>query len=309
MNSELRERLQAGIKGDVDVVLAENEESTKQEIGAAEILFGNLTPALFKLAKKLRWVQSPSAGQEGHLFPEFTESDILLTNMAGIYNEEIADHVYAFILGFTRQIPRFTRNQAKRYWQPSSGFKVDYLAGKTLGIIGLGGIGGEVAKRAPCFGMRVVATRAHPERPKPDYVDQVWGPGGLGHLLAESDFVVNCTPETPRTRKMIGSKEVRAMKRTAYIINIGRGAVIDLAALTQALKDGVIAGAGLDVFEIEPLPADHPLWEMENVIITPHMASNTDIYPARRVDRFLDNLSRYLQGKPLISVVDKEDWH
>ncbi|HIE26109.1 TPA: D-2-hydroxyacid dehydrogenase [Candidatus Poribacteria bacterium] len=306
---DLRERLQAEIKDDVDLVFAEDEEIVKQEICDAEILFGSLTPELLKQAKKLCWVQAPFASQERHLFPQFIESDILLTNVAGIYNEEIADHVYALILGFTRQIPRFTRNQDKRYWEPSSGFKVDYLAGKTLGVVGLGGIGGEVAKRAPSFGMRVVATRAHPEREKPDYIDQVWGPDGLVHLLAESDFVVICTPETPRTRRMIGNEELNTMKRTAYIVNIGRGAVIDLSALTEALRNGVIAGAGLDVFEIEPLPADHPLWEMENVIITPHMASNTDIYSARRVDRFLDNLSRYLQGKPLQSVVDKEDWH
>jgi len=309
MSAELRERLEGGIKEEVNLVFAEDRESVKREIIDAEVLFGGLTPGLFKLAKKLRWVQSPSAGQEGHLFPEFIKSDILLTNMAGIYNEEIADHVYALILAFTRQIPRFTRNQDKRYWESRSGSKVDWLVGKTLGIIGLGGIGGEVAKRAPCFGMRVVATRANPERPKPDYVEQIWGPDGLNHLLAESDFVVICTPETPRTRKMIGSKELRTMKRTAYLINIGRGAVVELDALTQALKEDVIVGAGLDVFEIEPLPADHPLWEMENVIITPHMASSINIYPARRVDRFLDNLSRYLQGKPLISVVDKKDWH
>jgi phosphoglycerate dehydrogenase-like enzyme len=260
-------------------------------------------------AKKLRWVQTPFASQENHMFPELSESNILLTNAAGIYNEEIADHVFALMLGFTRQIPRFTRNQDKRYWEPNSDFRVDYLAGKTLGIIGLGGIGGEVAKRAPCFGMRVVATRAHPERDKPDDVDQVWGPDGLHQLLLESDVVVNCTPETPRTRKMIGDKELRAMKRTAILINIGRGAVIDLAALTDALKNSVIAGAGLDVFEIEPLPSDHPLWEMKNVIITPHMASVADIYPARRVDVFRENLTRYLQGKPLLNVVDKADWH
>lgn len=309
MPLNLRERLRVGIKGDVDLVFADDEESAKKEIRDAEILFGRLTPQLLEQARKLRWVQAPFASQERHLFPEFIESDILLTNVAGIYNEEIADHVYALILGFTRQIPRFTRNQDKRYWEPSSGFKVDCLAGKTLGVIGLGGIGGEVARRAPSFGMRVVATRAHPERAKPDYVDQVWGPDGLVHLLAESDFVVICTPETPRTRKMISSEELKTMKRTAYIINIGRGAVIDLAALTEALKNEIIAGAGLDVFEIEPLPAEHPLWDMKNVIITPHMASNTDIYPVRRVDRFLDNLSRYLQGKPLQSVVDKEDWH
>jgi phosphoglycerate dehydrogenase-like enzyme len=181
--------------------------------------------------------------------------------------------------------------------------------GKTIGIIGLGGIGGEVAKRAPAFGMRVVAVRAHPERPKPKYIEQVWGPDGLDDLLKTSDFVVNCTPETPRTRKLIAARQLGLMKQSARLINIGRGAVVDLAALTDALRTGAIAGAGLDVFEIEPLPASHPLWGMRNAILTPHMASVTDIYPGRRVALFLDNLGRYLRGEPLHNVVDKQDWH
>lgn len=307
--ADLRQRLQAGAAGDVRFVFVEDEEKAKQEIGDAEILFGSLTPELLRLARKLRWVQTPFASQEEHMFPELIKSDILLTNVAGIYSEEIADHIYALLLALSRLIHRFTRNQARRYWEPHSQFRLEPLAGKTLGIIGLGGIGGEVASRAPCFHMRAVATRAHPDRPKPDYVDQVWGPDGLGHLLTESDFVVNCTPETPRTRKMIGARELMMMKPTAYLINIGRGAVVDLAALTQALRDGIIAGAGLDVFEIEPLPADHPLWGMENAIITPHMASVTDIYPARRVELFLNNLSRYLEGRLLENVVDKTEWH
>lgn len=309
ITTELRKRLETEVEDNVDLVFAEDEKNAKQEIVDAEVLFGRLNPELLKQAKKLKWMQTPFASQEEHMFPELVESDILLTNAAGIYNEEVSDHVYALILAFTRQIPRFIRNQSKRYWEPQSDFKVDYLADKTIGVIGLGGIGGEVAKRAPCFGMRVVATRAHPERPVPEYVEQVWGPDGLNQLLAESDFVVICTPETPSTRKMIGSKELEKMKRSAYLINIGRGAVVDLDALTQALADKTIKGAGLDVFEIEPLPTEHPLWNMENVIITPHMATSTDIYPERRLDRFLDNLSRYLQGKPLKSIVNKKEWH
>jgi phosphoglycerate dehydrogenase-like enzyme len=309
MPTDLRKRVQSEIDDSVTLVFAENEERAKLEIVDAEILFGSLTLELFNLSKKLRWVQTPIASLENYMFPELIESDILMTNVAGIYNEEIADHVFALILGITRQIPRFTRNQDKRYWEPASDFKVDCLQGKTLGIIGLGGIGGEVARRGPCFGMRVVATRANPEREKPDDVDQVWGPDKLEHLLTESDFVVICTPETPRTRKMISGRELEAMKRTAYIINIGRGAVVDLTALTDALKNRVIAGAGLDVFEEEPLPSHHSLWDMENVIITPHMASVIDIYPARRVDIFIQNLTRYLKNKPLMNIVDKADWH
>lgn len=306
---DLRKRIASEIDAAVDLVFTEDEEGAKTEIVDAEVLFGDLTPELLKLAKKLRWVQTTIASLENYMFPELVESDLLLTNVAGIYNEEIADHVYALTLGLTRQLPRFTRNQDKRYWEPHSEFTVEYLAGKTMGIIGLGGIGREVARRAPTFGMRVIATRANPEREKPEYVDQVWGPDKLDLLLAESDIVVILTPETPRTRKMIGEKEFKTMKRRAYLINLGRGKVVDLAALTNALKNKVIAGAGLDVFEEEPLPSDHSLWGMENVIITPHMGSVTDIYPARRVDVFMNNLSRYLQGKELLNIVDKVDWH
>ena len=309
MSTDFRKRIQSETGDSVTLVFAEDEAVATQEIGDVEVLFGSLTPELIRLAKKLRWVQAPIASLENYMFPELIESDILLTNAAGIYNEEIADHVYALILGVTRQIPRFTRNQDKRYWEPASNFTVGCLTGKTLGIIGLGGIGGEVARRASCFGMRVIATRANLDREKPDCVDQVWGPERLDDLLAESDFVVICTPETPRTRKMIGGRELSAMKPSAYIVNIGRGAVIDLAALSDALKNRIIAGAGLDVFETEPLPGHHPLWGMENVIVTPHMGSVTDIYPARRVDVFMDNLNRYLQGQPLKNIVDKIDWH
>ena len=305
----LRQRLldEAGSKA--QFVFADDDAAALRAIVDAEVVFGIVSPEIFAAARKLRWYQSSVASQERYMFPALIDSDVQLTNMAGIYNEEIADHVYALILGLTRLIPRFTRNQDRRYWEPHGQFKAEYLMGKTIGIIGLGGIGGEVAKRAPTFGMRVVATRAHPGRPKPEYVDQVWGPEGLDELLRISDIVVNCTPETPRTRKLIGRRELALMKRTARLINIGRGAVVDLTALTEALQSGAIAGAGLDVYEIEPLPADHPLWGLQTAILTPHMASVTDIYPARRVEVFLDNLGRYLRGETLHNLVDKEDWH
>ena len=302
-------RLSAALKGRVDLVVVGSDEEASREIADAEVYFGSLTPDLLRRAPRLRWAQSVVASQESHLFPELIASDVVLTIVAGIYNEELADHVYALILAHTRQIPRFTRNQDRRYWEPGAGAHVCALAGKTLGIIGLGSIGNEVARRAPAFGMRVIATRAHPELPKPEYVNAVWGPDGLDRLLAESDIVAICTPETPKTRGLIGARELGLMKPSAYLVNVGRGAIVSLDALVAALNAGRIAGAALDVFEAEPLPADHALWGARNVVITPHMASEGEIYKARRVDVFADNLARYLDGRPLRNVVDKAEWH
>ena len=308
--SEQRERLRAGVGPGVSLVFVQGEEEARKEIADAEILFGRIMPGLLALASELRWVQPSGASQERHLFPEFIESDITLTNMAGIYNEHMADHVYALILALARQIHRLARNQRTGCWDLKARHEIESLNGKTLGLIGLGGIGGEVARRAPAFGLRVVATRANPDRRRPACVERVWGPDGLPELLAASDYVVISTPETPRTLKMIGREELRMMKPTAHIINVGRGAVVDLAALTRALEEGLIAGAGLDVMEMEPLPSDNPLWRMENVLITPHLAASPhDIYPARRVEVFLDNLCRYIAGRRLRNVVDKHDWH
>ncbi|MDH5440426.1 MAG: D-2-hydroxyacid dehydrogenase, partial [Candidatus Bathyarchaeota archaeon] len=150
-----------------------------------------------------------------------------------------------------------------------------------------------------------------PEKGNPSFVDKLWGPDGLRCLLEESDFVVVCTPHTPETEKMMRSEELRVMKKTAFLINIGRGAVVDLDNVTEALRNGDIAGAGLDVFEKEPLPMGHPLWKMKNVIITPHSAAAGlgPVYQERRVDIFLDNLRRFTEGKSLVNVVDRKMWH
>lgn len=304
----LVQNLPAAAREKVELVIAENDEQVLREIGDAEVFFGWMTPERLHAARRLRWVQNTNGSQENHLFPELIDSNITLTNQAGIYDHTIADHVYALILAFSREIGTFVRAQERRYWPEKSELGVFGVKGKILGVIGLGGIGNELARRAPAFKMRVVATRAHPEAPKPEYVEQVWGPDGLGNLLQQSDFVVNCTPETPSTRKLIGSRELALMKPTSYIFNVGRGSAIDLVALTKALQEGVIAGAGLDCFELEPLPADHSLWDLKNVLMTPHMASLPTPWCAR-VDVFLENLSRYLEGKPLINVVDKKSGH
>lgn len=300
-------RVQAAAGDGVTLVNAADEATALAHIGDVEAMYGRLTPTLFAQAKQLRWVQTSGAGLEGYIFPELAESDITLTNMAGIYGDQIADHVLAFILMFARGMHIYVRNQTVHHWLRGLPFR--HVADQTLGIVGLGGIGREVARRGHALGMRVVATDAKAQA-KPDTVAELWPSEQLDELLAQADFVVVCVPHTPETRKLFTLERMKRMKPTAYLINIARGILVDLADLTTALQTGVIAGAGLDVFEIEPLPADHPLWEMENVIITPHMASGTDSphIPERRIGLLCENLRRYGAGEPLLNVVDKKRW-
>jgi len=316
VNYELSEKLKRKIleeaPQDVNIVFSTDERKILEEVRDADAVFGLLTPEMLKTANRLRWNQTPMAGLERYIpkIPEIVERDIIVTNVAGIYNEEIATHVFALITAFSRDLPTLIRQQDKKIWNVKN-VRIVPLLGKTLGIIGLGGIGTEVARRGAVFGMRVIAIRAHPEKGKPPYVEKLWGPEGLDNLLEESDFVVICTPHTPETEKMIKARELKIMKRTAFLINVGRGAVVDLSDLTEALRRGEIAGAGLDVFEEEPLPPNHPLWEMKNVIITPHVAARglSSLYEERRVNIFLENLKRFVSGRPLINVVDKRMWH
>lgn len=300
-------RVQAAAGDDAVLINAPDEATALAHIAEVEAMYGRLTPALFAKAEKLRWVQTSGAGLEGYIFPELAESDITLTNMAGIYGDQIADHVLAFILMFARGMHLYVRSQISHHWRRALPFL--HLPDQTLGIVGLGGIGKEVARRGHALGMRVIAVDAKPQS-KPDYVDALWASEKLDDLLAQADFVVICVPHTPETRKLFTLERLQRMKPTAYLINIARGIVVDLADLTTALQTGVIAGAGLDVYEIEPLPADHPLWDMENVIMTPHMASGTDSphIPERRIGLLCENLRRYRAGEPLLNVVDKKRW-
>ncbi len=295
------------VSGETTLINATDEATALAHISDADALYGRLTPNLLAQAKKLRWVQTSGAGLERYIFPELADSDIILTNMAGIYGDQIADHVIAFVLTFARGMHIYIRNQMAHRWQTGAPFL--HLADQTLGVVGLGGIGKEVARRGHALGMHVLAVDAKPQA-KPDYIATLWSSDRLDELLAQSDFVVLCVPHTPETAKLITLPRLQQMKSTAYLINISRGIVVDLADLTTALQTGVIGGAGLDVFEVEPLPADHPLWDMENVLITPHMASGNDSphIPTRRMALLCDNLRRYLAGEPLQNVVDKRRW-
>ena len=293
------------VSSEVEIQNVENDDQALEIIGEVEAMYGRITPELLARAKKLRWIQTPMAGLEHYMFPALAESDVTLSNMQGIYSDNIADHVMGYILMFARGFHIFLRQQLERNWKTD--VPVLHLADTTLGVIGLGGIGTAVAKRGAAAEMRVIATNAV-EIEKPDFVDTLWGIDQLDDLLAESDFVVSCVPHTPETFKLINTNQLKQMKKTAYLINISRGVVVDLAALTAALEAGEIGGAGLDVFETEPLPADHPLWGMENVIITPHTAGAGPHTADRRVEVVTGNLRRFVTGEPVRNIVDKNRW-
>ncbi len=292
----------------VDVVRATEPDEILKEIEDAEVLFSNkITPEQFSRAKKLRWIQSPFVGVDSLLIEEVKKSDVVVTCARGIHASQSSDHVFALILAFARKLPELLEDQRRKVWKvrhPIPFEPLDELKGKTLGIIGLGTIGREIARKGKCFGMRVIGVKRNPS--EVEYVDEVYGMDGMEKVLKESDYLVLCTPLTPETTNLIGREELRNMKRTAYLINIARGEVVDEDALITALKERWIAGAALDVARTEPLPETSELWELDNVIITPHVAGSTPYYWERATAIFVENLRRFLRGEELINVVDKE---
>jgi len=293
------------VSDSIEVETAKNMAAALDKAPGAEVIHpGRWSDELWKSAAGLKWVQSGGAGVERFLTADFIASPIVLTNARGIYAIPIADHVMAFVLHFSRVFNMLLRKQIGHAWADWGECDPDELVGKTLGIVGLGGIGTEVAKRAKAFDMRVIATRRRPELPS-HHADEARGADELPWLLQESDYVALCAALTPGTRHAIGEEQLKLMKPTAHLINIGRGGLIDEQALIAALRERQIAGAGLDVFEMEPLPADSPLWDMPNVLITPHTAGSSPRSHARLMDLFCENLRRHVAGKPLLNVVDK----
>lgn len=279
----------------------EKGDALKKAAAQAEIWFGSgLEPDVFAEARGLRWVQATVAGVDRLLYPALAQSDVLLTNVRGMHADTIGDHVMMGILALARNLPRLVHQQAAARWMP---VPVAELAGDTLAVIGLGAIGQAIARRAGAFGMRVIGTRRTPQ-PTP-HVDVVFGPEDLETVLRQSRWVVLACPLTAETQGLIGEEQLNLLAG-GYLINIGRGALVDEAALTEALRDGRLAGAFLDVFEEEPLPETSPLWRLPNVLITPHMAGQQRDYAGRAVDIFVDNLIRYRQGRPLRNLVDKQ---
>jgi phosphoglycerate dehydrogenase-like enzyme len=291
------------LAGDVTYETASTEAEALPRIGDADAFFGTITPKLLDSAKHLQWIQTPMAGLESYFFPALIEHAAVVTNMRGIFHDMIPDHVMTFILCFARDMHTAVRRQLERKWAPRD-LKVVHLPGATLGIVGLGGIGYGVAQRAAPHGMRIIAVDPRREE-KPAEVAELWGSDRLDDLLAQSDFVALCAPETPETRGLFDASKFAKMKPTAFFINIGRGRVVQLDPLVAALREKRIAGAALDVFEQEPLPADHPLWGMENVILTPHTAGFSAHEEDRRLEVLAENVKRFVAGQPLHNVVDK----
>jgi phosphoglycerate dehydrogenase-like enzyme len=311
--------------GPMTVVNAASEPEAVAAMPDADAFFGKLTPELLAASRRLRWVQSPTASLEHFLFPELIEHPCVLTNMRGLFSDVIADQVMGYVICFARNLHLYIRNQMRGLWEPVGGEServafatgpgvvtaIDrahmHLAGAKLGVVGLGSIGAEVARRAFAFGMRVVSV--DPVRTEaPEGVAALWPTERLPELLAASDFVVIAAPHTPQTVKLFRRPQFQRMKRTAYLINIGRGAIVDLADLVQALQANEIAGAALDVYEKEPLPAGHPLWRMENVILTPHVAGYSPRIAERHLAVLLENIRRFRSGEPLKNAVDKGLW-
>ncbi len=294
---------------DVEVVQSEDKEEALDLVKDADVLFvGFFSKELFQAARKLKWIQSWGAGVERILIPEIVRSRVIVTNAGGVHPTPISEHVIGMMLCFTRRLHIFIRNQAEKKWERPETWTspmIAELSGKTLGIVGLGRIGTEIAKKAKCLGMRVIATKRDPTSPASTNVDKLIIAADLTQLLAESDFVVLSLPLTKETEGLIGEKQLKSMKPTGILINVSRGKIIQENELIEALKQGWIAGAGLDTFENEPLPENSELWNFKNVIITPHIAGDTPHYPERLTNIFTENLNRFIHKQPLINVVDK----
>jgi phosphoglycerate dehydrogenase-like enzyme len=293
----------------VEIVPFETSEQALEHVADADAIIGTATPELLAAGSKLRWVQVGSAGVERYLaIPELGSGRVLLTNGQKLASPEIAEHVMALTRALARGLRQSVEAQMAMDWRRSdiaSEASLQRLRGKTLLVVGLGGIGTEVARLASAAEMRVTGIRSS-RRSGPPFVDQVGLTEELAEFAAEADVVVNCLPMTPDTADIFDATLFKVMKPTAFFVNVGRGGTVDTEALVFALVKGEIAGAGLDVTDPEPLPSGHPLWKAPNTVITPHYAAWSDIGRERRWLLYRENLRRFVAGEPLLSVVDPE---
>jgi len=294
---------------EVRVVLAEDQATAEREIVDAEAAFGWLPRDLLAKAKRLRWLQAPQAAPAaGYYYPELIQHSLAVTNFREIFNDHISAHIMAFVLAFARGLHVYIPQQLRREWKKSrENSGVVHLPEATALIVGVGGIGAETARLAAAFGKTVLATDAR-QTTAPAGVAELHRPEALDALLPRADFVILTVPHTPATEGFMHRARFQRMKRSAFFINIGRGMTTKLDDLVAALNAGEIAGAALDVFEREPLPAEHPLWTMPNVLLTPHMAGWGPYLDDRRYQIVVDNCRAFLDGRALRNVVDKGAW-
>ena len=312
--------------GEMEVVNATDELEALVAIADATAFFGKITPELLAAARQLDWVQSPTASLEHYVFDELVVHPCTLTNMRGLYYDVIADHVMGYVICLARNLHLYLRQQLESDWSPIGGEaeRSDFLSGPgwvsgidashlhladtTMGVVGTGSIGSEIARRAAAFGMDLLGLDPVC-RSVSGVIEEVWDVDRLPDLLTASDFVVIAAPHTPETEGWFGSEQFAQMKNSAYLVNIGRGAIVQLDPLTRAIQEGQIAGAALDVFEIEPLPQDHPLWTLPQVILPPHIAAASPRISERHLETLLENVRRYVAGEELATVADKAKWY
>ena len=290
---------------DVRIALPANADELNRALPEADVVFGALNAEMLAKARNLRWMQATEAGMEKLLFPELIESNVVVTNMARMYAPAISETAIGMLLSLTRGLDKYYIPQfQKRTWKSERNLvEVD---GMTMGIVGMGGIGQATAMRAHYgFNMRILATDAKPMA-KPVFVDTLREPGWFMEMVPQVDILVSAAPSTKETEAMFNEKVFRAMKKTAYFLNLSRGALVTETSLAQALKEGWIAGAGLDPTRTEPLPSTSPLWDCPNLILTCHSSGFSPQRQIRLVGLLADNVRRYANGLPLENVVDKQ---
>lgn len=293
---------------DVEFEFCSDRVNLINQIADAEAYVGHLKRDEFLAGKKLTWIQSPSTGVDAFMrIPELRDGDVILTNARGTHGAPLAEHAFAMILTFTRGIKTYINAQAKKHWDPTvRAAGLTELTGSTMGIIGFGVVGQAVAERARAFGMHILAVDRYPGL-QPAYVESLGPIEGLEKLLREADYVVITLPYTPENDNLIGAAQMALMKPTALLIGISRGGVIDEDALLKVLQDKRIAGAALDVVRKEPMPADNPLWGLDNLLITPHAAGGSQFEASRIRAIFVDNVRRYIEKEfPLRNTINKK---
>lgn len=289
--------------GATKVIVTSDRAEQLAEIRDADALIGEIDPELFEHAGRLRWVQALSSGVDALLFPEFVESDVILTSEKGLVGPHLADHAFALLLSLTRSIAWAAR---QRRWENRMPMrrKNRELTGMTICVIGLGGTGTETARRAAAFGMRSIAVDPDVTE-APPFVDRLGAPDELLNMASESDVLAVCCPLTRETRNMVDARVLEAVRQGGYVVNVTRGGIIDESALADAISSGHLAGAGLDVAAEEPLPDDSPLWSLDNVVITPHTAGASQHRIDRIRQRVFRNIKNLSSGEALEGVIDK----
>lgn len=293
---------------DIQLTLTDDFETLKQCVPESDVVVigvftGGLWAKAVALASKARWFHAMGTGVERLLTPETIAHPAVLTNGRGVFRWPLADWTVAMMLHFAFDIPRVIRQQREQVWEP---FTSPGIEGKTLGIIGYGGIGSAAAERAKPFGVKILALRRRVELSQKDpLVDAFYSPAQINELMAASDYVLVSTPFTKETEGLVGAAQIAAMKPSAVLINVGRGQVIDEAALIDALESGAIRGAALDVVQQEPLPAPHRFYSLPNVVLSPHTADHVEGFLIPATECFVENFERFRKGEPLQNVVDK----